>query len=143
MSRFNQYIENRNAPADTAEASRDIKIVMNRTLQQIPRVNGYGIDKIDVTTINEEQDRDGSQINLEISGEATAKNRDHVIGLLQKLTEYSKKQLLPKMIFLEVYYHKLNVSEAKISEAYDETPMGLNKKLYFNVVGAALVFKAL
>ena len=141
MAKFQEYFENREIETpETSEALRDIHIAVDNILQQTPRTNGYGINKINFEKINEHHDQDGVQINLEVVGEATAKNKEHVQGLLQKLIEASKPMLLQKKIFLEIYYHKLNVTEKiNMTEYYDETPNGLKKIMYFNVVGAALL----
>ena len=144
MTKFQEYVDNRGIETpEIGEALRNIHIIVDNVLQQTPRTNGYGINKINFEKINEHHDPDGIQINLEVVGETTAKNKEHVQGLLQKLIEASKPLLLQKKIFLELYYHKLNVTEKiNMAEYYDETPLGLKRIMYFNVVGAALLFIA-
>jgi hypothetical protein len=135
MNRFQEYFEEKQGEA--TEALRDIRIVFNKTLQQTQRVNGYGIDEINFDVINEEKAEGGIQLNLEITGTANAKSKEHVGMLLEKLMLATRQALWQKKIFLQILGHRLNVSETQLE---NETPMGLRRKLHFEVIGAAIFF---
>jgi len=146
MRNFSNYIEEKEsggpeASASTKEALREIQIVMNEAVGQTQKVNGFGINDIKFNVLNEEEGEAGVQINLEASGSAVAKNEKHISRMLQKLVESTREQLWKKRIFLEMMYHKIDVSETKIDEADDgETNVGLKRTLYFTVICAAAVF---
>jgi len=141
---FQHYVDKRNEiltegiSPDGREAMREIQIVINETLSQTPRVNGFGINEIKFELINEEKATQGTQLNLEAKGSAIAKNKDHINGMLQKLVQWTREPLWKKKIFLEIMYHEIDVRET--ANENEDIAMGLKHPLYFNVVSAALVF---
>lgn len=145
MGNFNQYIEDRETggtkSSQATEAMREIQIVMNKALGQTQKVNGFGIDDIKFDVINEEESETGIQINLEAHGSAVAKNEKHISRMLQKLVQMTREDLWKKKIFLEMMYHKIDVSETKNESEDDDDPnIGLKRTLYFTVICAAAVF---
>lgn len=141
---FQNYIEKRSEilaegiSPDGREAMREIQIVINETLSQMPRINGFGINEIKFELINEEKSTQGTQLNLEAKGSAVAKSKDHINGMLQKLITWTREPLWKKKIFLEVMYHEIDVRET--TNENEDIAIGLKNTLYFNVVSAALVF---
>ena len=141
---FQHYFEKRSeilaeaVSPDGREALREIQIVINETLSQMPRINGFGINEIKFELINEEKSTQGTQLNLEAKGSAIAKNKDHINGMLQKLVNQARESLWKKKIFLEFMYHEIDVRET--TNENEDVAIGLKHNLYFNVVSAALVF---
>jgi hypothetical protein len=148
MGNFKNYIEDKEsnggeASSASKEALREIQIVMNETIGQTQRVNGFGIDSIKFQVLNQEETESGIQVNLEASGSAIAKNEKHISRMLQKLVEATREQLWKKKIFLEMMYHKIDVSETKIDESNDDDDnpnVDLKRTLYFTVICAACAF---
>lgn len=138
---FQQYIENRNLveniSPDGKEAMREIQIIVNQSLSQTPKVNGFGINEVKFELINEERATQGLQLNLEVKGSAVAKNKDHINGMLQRLMSAAREPLWQKKIFLEIMYHNIDVQD---NMHENNTPIGLKGTLYFNTIAAAIVF---
>lgn len=145
MENFRHYIEDRekgnSTSSEAKEALREIQIVMNSAIGQTQKVNGFGIDDIKFNVINQEASESGIQINLEASGSAVAKNEKHISRMLQKLVSSTREDLWKKKIFLEMMYHKIDVSETQIESEDDDDPnIGLKRTLYYTVICAACVF---
>lgn len=137
---FQQYIENRlteNISPEGKEAMREIQIVINQSLSQIPKINGFGINDLKFDLINEERATQGLQMNLEAKGSAVAKNKEHINGMLQKLMATAREPLWQKKIFLEIMYHNIDVQE---NMHENNTAIGLKGTLYFNTIAAAIIF---
>jgi hypothetical protein len=146
MENFKHYIEDKESgskggSATAKEALREIQIVMNKAIGQTPKVNGFGIDDIEFHVINQEEAESGTQINMEAKGSGVAKNEKHISRMLQKLVQATREDLWKKKIFLEMMYHKIDVSETKLESDDDDDPnIGLKRTLYFTVICAACVF---
>lgn len=145
MGNFKQYIEDKesmnNVPSESKEALREIQIVMNDAIGKTQKVNGFGIDNIEFHVINQEKSESGIQVNMEAKGAAVAKNEKHISRMLQKLVESTREDLWKKKIFLEMMYHKIDVSETKLESEDDDDPnIGLKRTLYFTVICAACIF---
>jgi hypothetical protein len=145
MRNFSNYIEEKgskipDASASAKEALREIQIIMNESLGQSQKVNGFGINDIKFQVLNEEEGEAGIQINMEASGSAVAKNEKHISRMLQKLVEATREHLWKKNIFLEMMYHKIDVSETKLEAEEEDINVGLKRTLYFTVICAACVF---
>lgn len=137
---FQQYIETRiveNESPEGREAMREIQIVINQSLSQTPRINGFGINDLKFDLINQERASQGLQLNLEAKGSAVAKNKEHINGMLQKLMNTAREPLWQKKIFLEIMYHNIDVQE---NMHENDTAVGLKGTLYFNTIAAAIVF---
>jgi hypothetical protein len=137
---FQQYIENRlveNISPEGKEAMREIQIVINQSLSQIPKINGFGINDLKFDLITEERATQGLQMNLEAKGSAVAKNKEHINGMLQKLMATAREPLWQKKIFLEIMYHNIDVQE---NMHENNTAIGLKGTLYFNTIAAAIIF---
>lgn len=145
MENFKNYIEDRDkgteASSSAKEALREIQIVMNEAIGKTVKVNSFGIDDIKFNVINQEEAESGIQINLEATGSAIAKNEKHISRMLQKLVSMTREDLWKKKIFLEMMYHKIDVSETKLESEDDDDPnVGLKRTLYFTIICAACVF---
>jgi len=145
MENFKNYIEDREKGTESSstakEALREIQIVMNAGIGKTTKVNGFGINSIEFHVINQEAAESGTQVNLEAKGEAIAKNEKHISRMLQKLVTSTREDLWKKKIFLEMMYHKIDVSETKLESEDDDDPnIGLKRTLYFTVICAACVF---
>jgi hypothetical protein len=145
MENFENYIKDKESdvepPSEAKEAMREIQIITNKEIGQTPKVNGFGINDIEFHVINQEESESGIQINLEATGSAVAKNEKHISRMLQKLVANTREDLWKKKIFLEMMYHKIDVSETKLESSDDDNPnIGLKKTLYFSIICAACVF---
>lgn len=145
MENFKHYIEDKEKGTESSssakEALREIQIVMNEAIGKSVKVNGFGIEDIKFSVINQEESESGIQINLEATGSAIAKNEKHISRMLQKLVSMTRENLWKKKIFLEMMYHKIDVSETQLESEDDDDPnVGLKRTLYFTVICAACVF---
>lgn len=131
---------NENQSPESIETLREIQIVMNRTLGKTIKINGFGINEIKLSVLKEESTQRGMQIDLQANGSAVAKNKAHIINMLQKLVQESREALWKKNIFFEILYHRVDVAENKIYE-YDNPDIGLKRTLYFTAICAALLLK--
>lgn len=147
MGYFKNYIENKNCEDEkdlepkAKEAIREIQVVVNKTLDNSKKVNGFGINEMKFEIISQECAEAGIQINMEAKGSAIAKNEKHISRMLQHMVSESREDLWKKDIFLEVMYHQIETSESKLDEAEDDdSNVGLKRTLYFTVICAAIVF---
>ena len=145
MENFIDYIKEQESDLEPSceakEAMREIQIIANKAIGQMPKTNGFGINNIEFHVINQEKAESGVQMNLEAMGSAVAKNEKHISRMLQKLVANTREDLWKKNIFLEMMYHKIDVSETKLESEDDDNPnIGLKKTLYFNIICAACVF---
>lgn len=147
MGYFKNYIENKDCGTEqelapkAKEALREIQVVVNKTLDNSKKVNGFGINEMKFEIINQECAEAGIQINMEAKGSATAKNEKHISRMLQHMVSDSREDLWKKDIFLEIMYHQIETSESKLDEAEDDdSNIGLKRTLYFTVICAAIVF---
>ncbi len=136
MKKFHENDSN----AVIKESIRELQIVFTSALGSTLKINGFGINYIHFELINMEETQHGTQMNLEAKGEAVVKSKEHLSRLLQKLVETTREPLWSKRIFLEMLYHEISTSEQKI-ETFNTTPMDLKRKVYFNVICAAIIFK--
>jgi hypothetical protein len=131
MGKFEHFVEDQenheNMPSEAKEAMREIQIVMNETLGHTRKPHKFGIDDIKFDLINYEQTSRGIQVNLEAHGSAYVRDKDHLSSLLQRLVQDSRKDLQKKDIFLEMMYHKIDMSAE-------------SQQVDFNVICAAIIF---
>jgi hypothetical protein len=121
------------------EAIHDISSILKSTLQQMPKENRFGIDDVNAKMINKQEVQSGTQLSLELSGVAAARDNEHIIGHLKKLMQYAKPQLAQKGIHVEVLYNQLQQTGQVDEMAQDEPAIGLVHKYKFTVKMVAVV----
>lgn len=124
------------------EAMRDLNHILKKCIDQMPKVNKFGIEDIEFEVINKETTVSGIKLDLEASGKTTARNDDHIKKQLEKLMDAAKKPLAECGIHMQCLYNKIDVSEAVEESAGDEgPPIGLVRKYNFKVICVAMMNK--
>jgi hypothetical protein len=121
------------------EAVRTITGILKSCIEHMPKVNRFGIDDIYAEVISKQEVSNGTQMTLEVTGVAAARDEDHINAHLKKLMEVAKPQLAQKGIHAEVLYNRLDISQEVDEMAQDEPQVGLVHKYKFTVLMVAIV----
>jgi len=118
--------------------TEDAVVVVNQALKQAcqhqEKVNRFGIDDVNVEMTHKQETPSGTQLKLNLTGVAAAKDKDHVIVHLKKLIEAAKPELTSKGIKLaEILYNQLQLLNEVDEAAQDEPAIGLMRKHQFSV----------
>lgn len=116
----------------TDEAVGVVSQALKQACQHMERVNRFGIDDVTVEMTHKQETPSGTQLKLNLTGVAAAKDKDHIIVHLKKLIEAAKPELTSKGIKLaEVLYNQLQMEVDESSQ--DEPAIGLVHKHQFSV----------
>lgn len=124
----------------TDEAVGVVSQALKQACQHMERVNRFGIDDVNVEMTHKQETASGTQLKLNITGVAAAKDKDHIIVHLKKLIETAKPTLASKGIKLaEILYNRLQMLDGVDEVAQDEPAIGLIHKHQFSVPMVVIV----